>query len=300
MEPSSRKLDRLENPDPEFFKQEYLHKNRPCIITGVADKWKAMRWTPEFFKQSFAGADIRYEIWDGDDEVNDPLDFQSKQTYVDTSMGEFIDKMLDAKEPSRKYYCAQFQLFDVLPQLRKEFGSMEEFMGFPPFLPKKVRDLLKISPFLWLGPAGVLSMLHFDRAHNIFVQIHGRKKWIHIPPEHSNYVYYPCAGFSSSLFHFSPVDVEHPDLERFPLYAKAEPIETIVEPGEMVFTPAGWWHYVRALDASISMNFFWLLPLENAIALRKYLYLFGRRKLLTAVGMKNVLDKLEVPAPART
>lgn len=297
MNRNGQKLDRLENPDPEFFKREYLHKNRPCIITGVASQWKAMQWTPEYFKTSFPGAELRYEIWDGREEMNDPLEFQARQTYVDTTMGEFLERMLNTQEPSRKYYCAQFKLFKVLPQLVKDFGSMDEFMGLEAYGPKVLSNKLKIDPFLWLGPAGVLSTLHFDRADNFFVQLYGRKKWLHIPPEQSKNLYYPCAGFCESLFHFSPVDVEHPDLKKWPLYSQVEPIETIVEPGEMVFTPAGWWHYVRALDPSISMNFFWLRPLDHVVSLRKYLYLFGRRKLMSAVGLKDFIDKVEVPVP---
>ena len=288
-----RHLDRLDNPDPDWFVQEYVVKQRPAVITGVASSWSAMRWSPDYFRTAFAGAAIRYETWDGDESINDPLEFQDKQVFVESTMAEFVDLMRQGSRPSRKHYCAQFRIFDVLPQLRRDFPPMERYMGFSRLYPARLQKLLQIAPFLWLGPAGVISTLHFDRSHNFFVQIHGRKKWIHIPPEQSDHLYFPCAGFNAGLFHFSPVDPEHPDLERWPLYARAEPIETIVEPGELVFTPAGWWHHVRALDTSISMNFFWQLPLDNALALRRYLLLLARRKVLSTLGLDALIESFE-------
>jgi len=32
-------------------------------------------------------------------------------------------------------------------------------------------------------------------------------------------------------------------------------LEVIVEPGETVFLPLGWWHQVTALDVSLSFSF---------------------------------------------
>ena len=53
----------------------------------------------------------------------------------------------------------------------------------------------------------------------------------------------------------SNVDVEHPDLARFPLFAKARHFDAILGPGDALFIPKGWWHYVRALTPSFSVNF---------------------------------------------
>ena len=54
---------------------------------------------------------------------------------------------------------------------------------------------------------------------------------------------------------FSAVDVEHPDLDRFPEFSLATAYEVIVGPGDFVYIPAKCWHYVRALTPSISINF---------------------------------------------
>jgi ribosomal protein L16 Arg81 hydroxylase len=46
-----------------------------------------------------------------------------------------------------------------------------------------------------------------------------------------------------------------PDLEKFPEYTGAHPFEVVLHPGEVLFIPANWYHYVVSLDPSISLTF---------------------------------------------
>jgi hypothetical protein len=46
--------------------------------------------------------------------------------------------------------------------------------------------------------------------------------------------------------------------ERFPLFLAQEGYrEAIVGPGECLYIPAGWWHYIESLTASYSVSFWW-------------------------------------------
>lgn len=56
---------------------------------------------------------------------------------------------------------------------------------------------------------------------------------------------------------FLQVDVENPDLEKFPKFAKAPFVSCVLSPGEILFIPVKYWHYVRALDLSFSVSFWW-------------------------------------------
>lgn len=62
------------------------------------------------------------------------------------------------------------------------------------------------------------------------------------------------AGDSSC---FPQVDVENPDLDKFPRFAEAPSLSCILSPGEILFIPLQYWHYVRALDLSFSVSFWW-------------------------------------------
>ena len=44
-------------------------------------------------------------------------------------------------------------------------------------------------------------------------------------------------------------------LDKFPLLAQAEYSEAILGPGDALYMPAGVWHYVRSLETSLSINY---------------------------------------------
>lgn len=47
------------------------------------------------------------------------------------------------------------------------------------------------------------------------------------------------------------VDVEQPDLVRFPALARARGLEVTLEAGDTLWLPAYWWHHVRQLDEGL-------------------------------------------------
>jgi hypothetical protein len=54
---------------------------------------------------------------------------------------------------------------------------------------------------------------------------------------------------------FSEVDLFNIDYGKFPDMRYVKVMEVVVEPGETVFLPVGWWHAVESLDRSISTSF---------------------------------------------
>ena len=71
----------------------------------------------------------------------------------------------------------------------------------------------------------------------------GRKRVLLFPPSESFNVYaYPTDHIMDN---FAMVDVERPDLKRFPAFRRAKPLETTLEPGDVLWMPSYYWHYVR-------------------------------------------------------
>jgi [protein]-arginine 3-hydroxylase / protease len=62
---------------------------------------------------------------------------------------------------------------------------------------------------------------------------------------------------STLLANTSQVDLDIPDHDSFPLFAAAEYRECVLQPGEMLFIPPRFWHYVRSLSVSFSVSFWW-------------------------------------------
>ena len=274
MSTTPRAVERLTRPTPEKLYREYISANKPVVVEGVADRWPAVsRWTPEFFETSYGDAVVSVRSWEGDGPFDEPDAYLKNKVGV-TRLGDFVKAMRSAASPQR--YVLALPLFKQFPQLRQDIEPPDAYMGIPSYYPEALRRRLKEEPRFFLGPAGTVSALHFDGYHNFFAQVYGRKKFTLIPPEQSRLVYYP---WDYPRTHYSPVNAGRPDLGRFPLFREVTPLETIVGPGEILFIPVRWWHYVVALEESISLNFWWYSA-ATLLRLRHPLFVHGKGKLL--------------------
>ncbi len=129
---------------------------------------------------------------------------------------------------------------------------------------------------LWVGSGGHTSCLHYDPMDGILMQLHGDKKLLLFPPAQM-YNLYPIPLYKALRYGltlrpvYSQVCPDRPDLEAFPKFAQAQPhaAEVILNSGEILFLPAGWWHEVTSLGDGIicSVNRFWnVLPLSRALS----------------------------------
>jgi hypothetical protein len=126
------------------------------------------------------------------------------------------------------------------------------------------------SSLFWFGPSGCKSSLHYDPCDNVLMQFVGRKKVILYPPQPGAKLgrgfqhkgsnkdwYYSGTGFGQQ-YNTSPVDVECPDLNKHPLFRQAPPGQVgLLFPGDILFIPKKWWHFLRAIDTSVSVNVWW-------------------------------------------
>ncbi|KAL1499527.1 hypothetical protein AB1Y20_011730 [Prymnesium parvum] len=108
---------------------------------------------------------------------------------------------------------------------------------------------------LWAGPSGGCTPIHYDSTQNFLCQLTGRKRLLLFPPAQSHRLYpYPA---THPMYAFAMVDAERPDLARFPAFGRAAGLEALLEPGDALFLPCHWWHYVKQVegDETLSLNF---------------------------------------------
>lgn len=223
---------------PDFY-SNYFFANRPVVIQGLMADWEAPRlWTPDYFSRTFGeccievtrnrSSDLRYE-----DNI--------EAHRATMRMKEFVQMVQKGGETNDYYLVARNSLLK-----RKEFGELLRHFHCPPgFL-----DVTSAGGHanLWFGPKGTVTPLHHDTVNVLLGQVYGRKLIRLISPFEIGRVY-------NDRHCYSAVDLEHIDLARFPLMREVSIIETILEPGEFVFLPLGWWHWVKSLDVSISLSF---------------------------------------------
>lgn len=106
----------------------------------------------------------------------------------------------------------------------------------------------------WIGPAGTVTGYHADLGDNQLSQVIGRKLVKMISPDQSKLVYrtrkYDPNGIACA------VNADAWDAKAHPRFGESYALYTMLEPGDSVYIPAGWFHHVRSLDSSISVNQF--------------------------------------------
>eukprot|EP00413_Alexandrium_margalefii_P044375 CAMPEP_0204597714 /NCGR_PEP_ID=MMETSP0661-20131031/53947_1 /ASSEMBLY_ACC=CAM_ASM_000606 /TAXON_ID=109239 /ORGANISM="Alexandrium margalefi, Strain AMGDE01CS-322" /LENGTH=340 /DNA_ID=CAMNT_0051608411 /DNA_START=27 /DNA_END=1049 /DNA_ORIENTATION=+ len=108
---------------------------------------------------------------------------------------------------------------------------------------------------LFMGSEGATTPAHFDEQHNFLSQVRGRKLVVLFPPDDYTRLYpfpvtHPCDRCSM-------VDVESADLVRFPRFSEARGHYAMLEPGDLLYIPYGWWHYCRTVTHLAASITFW-------------------------------------------
>ena len=172
----------------------------------------------------------------------------------------------DDEEP-RVGYLAQHDLFSQIPSLRNDISIPDYCFTEPPPCPeartegRRAESRLE-EPLLnaWFGPAGTISPLHTDPYYNILCQVVGKKYIRLYDPDQTDKLYPRGTEGGVDMSNTSELDVEDNTNQRqgdFPLFREAKYVDTILEEGQCLYIPVGWWHYVRSLTVSFSVSFWW-------------------------------------------
>jgi hypothetical protein len=239
LDPLYGHVEKRSRVSQDEFMQKYVIGSRPVVLTDVASDWPAMRrWSPQDLRERFGHLEVEIQSERSADphyEVN-KLAHQHK-----TRLADFVDRVLAGGETNDYYLTANNEMLS-----RPGFAPLLDDIGTLPAFCDRA-ELARRSSF-WFGPAGTVTPLHHDTLMLCHTQIVGRKRWRFISPLQTPLLY-------NHYEVYSPVNLDQPNLHRHPLLAGATVLDVIVEPGETVFLPLGWWHQVSALDVSLSFSF---------------------------------------------
>ena len=222
----------------EFFKS-YYSVNRPVIFQDGLKACPALAsWTPDYLKARCGNEMV--EVMSGRSRDRD-YEINSNQHKTRTRLHEFVDRVKQAGQTNDFYMVANNRSLESpnMQGLLNEVRILDNILD-PARAPSRM--------FLWFGPGGTVTPLHHDAMNILLAQVYGRKTVTLIPSFQTPWVY-------NHIGVYSAVDCEKPDYSKFPLFRKVKPLKVLLEPGQVLFLPVGWWHHVRSMDVSISLSF---------------------------------------------
>ncbi len=239
IDPRYRLIEKRPSPSADEFLTRYIRGCRPVVLADVARDWPALRrWTPAYLKERFGHLGVEVQADRNSDEL---YELHKRRHRRQTTLGDFVDRVLQVGVSNDEYLTAANELLR-----RVEFAPLLSDVGTLP--PRCVRARLADSASLWFGPAGTVTPLHHDPLMLFHTQVTGRKRWRLVSPLDTPRLY-------NHLYLYSPVNLDDVDLQRYPDFRNVKVLDVVLEPGETLFLPLGWWHQVTSLEVSISLAY---------------------------------------------
>ncbi|MEK0450749.1 MAG: hypothetical protein RL088_3017 [Verrucomicrobiota bacterium] len=238
---TSEPVEKRKGISPRDFYRDYMQANRPVVLTDLLDGWPALgKWSPEMFAERWP--DKTFEI-DG----------------KSWRLADLIDAVMASDPANPAPYLRNQVLKEHFPELIDDIRPESGYFH-PNWMERSYRNAVFRELFhrgsaieLYIGGNGRgFPVLHWDgyHTHAFLMQFYGRKEFFVYGPEQSAFLYprEDCPNLSHCA------DIKNVDLERYPLFAKAKPDVFVLEPGETLFIPSGWWHTTQMLSPSISLS----------------------------------------------
>jgi ribosomal protein L16 Arg81 hydroxylase len=230
-------VDKVDTISPEAFQHNYYRPGKPVVIKKLATQWPAFqKWNWDYFIKIV-----------GDKEVgvynNIKSDAYTPINKADDYM-KFGDYLQQVRKGPLELRIFLFNIFQHAPQLINDFTWPDELMtGF-----------VKKFPMLFVGGAGSVTHMHYDidMSHILHTQFVGKKRVLLFPYEERKKLYHKpwevlClpnfAGYHEQF-----------DYQSFPATKLANGFEVILEHGDTLFMPAGYWHHMEYIESGFAMS----------------------------------------------
>lgn len=255
----------FEEIDPQVFQKQFYEPQKPVVIRTLAKKWPAYsKWNWKYFKDLVG--EQRVGLYnniksDAYTPINTADDYKT--------FGEYIDMISQGPAAWRIFL---FNIFDHAPELVQDFTWPEHLM----------KGFVKKYPMLFVGGATSITHMHFDidLSNILHTQFAGRKRVLLFPFKEQHKLYrkpYEVLSLADFSNYYKDGKVNY---QQFPALKLAKGYEVILDHGDTLFMPAGYWHHMEYLDSGFAMSLRALQPSLSG-KLKGAWNLFGMRSIDT-------------------
>jgi hypothetical protein len=216
--------------------------NCPMVLRPK-ESWPAVqKWNFDYLKQKGAGKKVLVSLAIEEREKTQRVLMPVENYFEQISSGE-------------NNFCYMKEI-----PLEKFSEDLAEDLKFEECFPD---DTYYKHQYLWVGNSQAVTGLHNDDEDNVVAQVYGHKRFVLYPPKQGENLY-PNDKYDIGTV-CCDVDPERPNYQLYPSskIANDKAFVVTLEPGDLLVIPKYWWHQVRSLDNSISVNCFASTTLEK-------------------------------------
>ncbi|CAK6971715.1 HSPB1-associated protein 1 homolog [Scomber scombrus] len=242
---------------PEETQRIVHYLQQPAVFLNMTCGWPVLSWTAEHLSGCLGDRPVRFRLGKKE-QTYAPL-FETQCSYVEAKLAQFLSWTRGQTGtdvgpfyafPYSEYWA--YADYKYIAMLFQDQPSMFEDVKWSEF---GFEERNGRESTLWIGTKGANTPCHLDSyGCNLVLQVQGRKRWHLFPPEDTSKLYPTRIPYEESSV-FSQVDILHPDLKKFPDFQKARAHTVTLEPGQVLYVPKHWWHYVESVDPiTVSVN----------------------------------------------
>jgi len=238
-------VQKIKTINSETFIKDHMKPRIPIIIEDFIhpESPAFKKWNYEYFKE-IAG-NHKVNIYGSE---LDSLDRVASDPIAQSTFSEYLDLIQSAPTEHRLFL---FNLLKIKPELKNDLTYNDVTNG----------KILKWLPFMFFGGKGSVTRNHIDidMSHVFITQFQGIKRIWLFPWEQSDIMYKLPYNFHSLA------QIKNPDYRKYPALLYLNGYEAVIRPGETLYIPSGWWHYIQydTEGYSISVRALPSSPLEK-------------------------------------
>lgn len=228
------KIERISGISSDDFIAKYLKPGKPVILSDFIDPQSPAfkKWTYNYFKE-IAGNQI-VSLYGKEESSKDRV---ASAPVTQMKFGDYLD--LIEKEPT-DLRIFLFNLLKLKPELNKDIIYNDPTGG----------KILKWLPYLFFGGEGSSTRNHYDidMSHVFISQYKGIKKIWLFPLDQSANLYKLPYNFHSIA------NLKEPNYKKYPALRLIQGVEAEIKPGETLFMPSGYWHFIQYVTEGFSIS----------------------------------------------
>ncbi|GAB5575865.1 tRNA wybutosine-synthesizing protein 5 [Prionailurus iriomotensis] len=228
---------RLEGVSQEQFTQQLYPQRKPLVLEGIDLGACTSKWTVDYLSQVGGKKEVKIHV--------------AAVAQMDFIRTLPFDKLVQraAEEKHEEFFISEDEKYYLrslgedprkdVADIRKQFPLLEGDIKFPKFF----KEEQFFSSVFRISSPGLQLWTHYDVCY---------------VNEKSEAIYLYLSGTKSEV-----LNIDNPDLAKYPLFCKARRYECSLKAGDVLFIPALWFHNVISEEFGVGVNVFWKhLPSE--------------------------------------